>query len=150
MGKVTERIRLTSLLDKAKSTEVEAIIDTGATLLVLPQEIVEELRLTKVRDVKVRYGNNAVETKGVYGAVSVELKGRVGIFEALAEAPGSQPLIGQVVLESLDLIVDPRTRTLSANPESPDAPMVDILQVGGAAMGTHNVGGQRNAARANP
>ncbi len=127
MGKVTETIKLTSLLDSAKSREVKAVIDTGATLLVLPQEIVDELGLKKVRDVKGRYGNNTVETKGVYGAVTVELKGRVGIFEALAEAPGSQPLIGQVVLESLDLTVDPRTRTVTPNPLSPETPMVEIL-----------------------
>jgi predicted aspartyl protease len=127
MGKVTEKIRLTSLLDRTKSREVEAVIDTGATLLVLPQDLVEELGLTRIRDVNVRYGNNSVEAKGVYGAVTLELKGRRGIFEALAEAPGSEPLVGQVVLESLDLVVDPRSRTLTPNPLSPEIPMVEIL-----------------------
>lgn len=127
MGKVTERIKLTSLFDKAKSAEVEAIIDTEATLLVLPQEIVEELGLTKVRDAKVRYGTNAVETKGVYGAVSVELKGRVGIFEAVSEARGSQPLVAQAVLESIDLVVDPRTTAVTPKPQSPETPMVEVM-----------------------
>lgn len=83
--------------------------------------------MRKVRDVKVRYGNN-FETNGVCGAVMVELKGRVGIFEALAEAAGSQPLVGQIVLESLDLTVDPRTRTVAPNPLSPDTPLVEILR----------------------
>lgn len=127
MGKVTERITLTSLLDATKSREVEAVIDTGATLLVLPQELVEELGLTKIRDVRVRYANNSVEAKGVYGAVMLELKGRRGVFEALAEAPGCEPLVGQVVLESLDLTVDPRTRAVTPNPLSPETPMVEIL-----------------------
>jgi predicted aspartyl protease len=124
---VTETIKLTSLLDKTKSKEVQAVIDTGTTLLVLPEDLVVELKLTKVRDVRVRYGNNSVETKGVYGAVVVELKGRVGVFEALAEAPTSQPLVGQVVLESLDPTVDPRSRTVVPNPLSPETPMVEIL-----------------------
>ncbi len=127
MGRVTETIKLTSLFDSAKFREVEAVIDTGATLLVLPQDIVEELGLKKVREARVKYANNSVETKRVYGAVALELKGRTGIFEVLAEVPGSQPLVGQVVLESLDLIVDPRTRTVTANPRSPEAPMVEIL-----------------------
>jgi len=126
-GKKTETIKLTSLLDKTKSREVEAVIDTGATLLVLPREIVHDLGLRKVHNVTVKHRNNSVETKGVHGAVLVELKGRLGVFEALAEAPGSQPLVGQVVLESLDLAVDPRSRTVVPNPLSPQAPTVEIL-----------------------
>jgi len=127
MGKVTETIKLTSLFDSAKCKEVEAVIDTGATLPVLRQELVDELNLKKVRDVRVKYANSSVEIREVYGAVTAELKGRVGIFEALAEAPGSQPLVGQVVLESPDLTVDPRTRTVTPNPRSPETPMVELL-----------------------
>lgn len=127
MGKMAEKVKLTSLFDPSKSVEIEAVIDTGATMLVLPQNVVDELGLRKIRDAKVKYGNNKVEQKWVYGAVTVELKGRVGIFEALAEAVGSQPLVGQIVLEALDLVVDPRTRTLIPNPISPEMPMVEIL-----------------------
>ncbi|MBI5167219.1 MAG: aspartyl protease family protein [candidate division NC10 bacterium] len=127
MGKVIEKVKLTSLFDPTKSVEVEAVIDTGATMLVLPQNLVDELGLRKIRDAKVKYANNKVEPKWVYGAVTIELKGRLGIFEALAEEAGSQPLVGQIVLEALDLVVDPRTKTLIPNPMSPEMPMVEIL-----------------------
>jgi len=127
MGKVIEKIRLTSLLDQTKSTEIEAVIDTGATMVVLPQNIVEKLELKKIRETKVRYANNKTELKSIYGVVTIEIKGRTGNFDVLAEAEGSQPLIGQVVLEILDLVVDPRTRTLVPNPMSPEMPMVEIL-----------------------
>ncbi|MFQ6015006.1 MAG: aspartyl protease family protein [Anaerolineae bacterium] len=127
MGKVIEKIKCTSLFDSTKSIEVEAVIDTGATLLVLPRNLVDELGLRKIREAKVRYGNDKVELKWVYGAVTIELKGRVGIFEVLAEVPGAQPLVGQIVLEALDLVVDPRSRTLIPNPMSPETPMVEIL-----------------------
>lgn len=127
MGKVVEKVKFTSAFDPAKSVEVEATIDTGATLLVLPQDLVEELGLRKIREVKVRYANDSVESKWVYGAVLLELKGRRGIFEALAEKEGTQPLVGQIVLESLDMVIEPRTRTLVPNPRSPEMPMVEIL-----------------------
>jgi clan AA aspartic protease len=127
MGKVIEKVKLTSLFDSMKTREVEAVIDTGATMLVLPQNVVDELGLRKIRDAKVKYANNKVEPKWVYGAVTIELHGRVGIFEALAEDAGSQPLVGQIVLEALDLVVDPRTRTLIPNPASSKTPMVEIL-----------------------
>jgi hypothetical protein len=44
-----------------------------------------------------------------------------------SEVEGSEPLIGQVVLEELDLVVDPRTKSLMPNPRSPELPMVEIL-----------------------
>lgn len=127
MGKVVEKIKMTNVFDGTKSVTVDAVIDTGATMLVLPQDVVDELGLRKIRDVRVKYANNKVESKGVYGAVSLEIKSRTGTFDVLAEEAGSQPLVGQVVMEVLDLVVDPRTRTLSPNPNSPDVPMVEIL-----------------------
>jgi predicted aspartyl protease len=51
----------------------------------------------------------------------------MGNFDVLAGVEGSQPLIGQVVLEVLDLVVDPKTRSVIPNPASPEMPMVEIL-----------------------
>ncbi len=127
MGKVIERVKITNLLDPTKAIEIEAVIDTGATMTELPQNIVDELGLRKIREARVRYANNSTESKSVYGGVTVEIKGRIGTFDVLAEVEGAQPLIGQVVLEILDLVVDPRTRTLIPNPMSPDMPMVELL-----------------------
>lgn len=127
MGKVIEKVKLTSLFDPAKSIEVDAVIDTGATMLVLPQDLVEALNLRKIRDARVRYANKKTELKAVYGVVTLELKGRLGNFDVLAEAKGSEPLVGQIVLEELDLVVDASTRTLIPNPRSPEIPMVEIL-----------------------
>jgi len=127
MGKIIEKVKITNLLEPSKSIEVEAVIDTGATMVVLPQNIVDELMLKKIREVKVRYANNSTESKSIYGVVTIEIKGRTGNFDVLAEAEGSQPLIGQVVVEILDFVVDPRTRTLIPNPMSPEMPMMEIL-----------------------
>ena len=127
MGKVVEKVKLTSLFEPEKSVEVDAIIDTGATMVVLPMNIVEELGLRKMREVKVRYANNKVETKPIYGVVNIELKGRSANLDVLVEEKDSQPLIGQVLLELLDLIVEPKTRKLIPNPASPEMPMMEIL-----------------------
>jgi len=127
MGKIIERVKLTSLFNPKKSVEVEAVVDTGATMVVLPKDIVEALELRKVREVKVRYANNKVETKPIYGVVTIELKGRSANLDVLVEEKGSQPLIGQVLLELLDLVIEPKTRKLIPNPASPEMPMMEIL-----------------------
>ena len=127
MGKVIEKVKITNLLDTTKSVEVEAIVDTGVTMLVLPKDIVKKLGLGKIEEVKVRYADNHEGTKEIYGGVILELKGRKGIFDVLAESEKSQPLIGQIVLERLDLVVEPSTRKITPNPRSPDMPMLEIF-----------------------
>ncbi|MFZ8802648.1 MAG: retroviral-like aspartic protease family protein [Candidatus Calescibacterium sp.] len=129
MGKIIEKIKIASFFDPTKSLEIDAVVDTGATMLVLPKNIVEELGLKKIEEVKVKYADGRVEKKEVYGAVKLELKGRVGIFDVLAENEGSQALIGQIVLERLDLIIEPSTKKLIPNPRSPEMPMIEIFSL---------------------
>ena len=125
MGKVIEKIKV--IIEPEREIELEAVIDTGATMLVLPQNVIDKLNLRKMREVKVRYANNKTEIKSIYGVVTVEMCGRAGEFNVLAEPEGAQPLVGQIILEQLDLIVDPSTRKVIPNPRSPDMPMVEIL-----------------------
>ncbi len=127
LGKVIERIRLSNVFDPTKNEEVKAVIDRGATMLVLPQDLVDRLNLRKVRDARVRYANGQVQLKPIYGIVALEIQGRIGNFDVLGEVAGCQPLVGQIVLEELDLVIHPSTRELTPNPESPEMPMVEIL-----------------------
>ena len=38
--------------------------------------------------------------------------------------PVSEPLVGQTVMEALDLVADCTKRTLTPRPESPDCPLL--------------------------
>jgi predicted aspartyl protease len=96
-------------------------------MMVLPQDCVQALRLTPIDGATVRYANGTTARRSVYGIVMVEMEGRRGHFDVLAEAEGTQPLIGQIVLEQLDLIVDPARRVVLPNPRSPDMPMIELL-----------------------
>lgn len=127
MRKLVEKVKITNLFEPAKTIEVEAVIDTGATMVVLPQDVVDRLGLRKIREASVRYANNKRELKSVYGVATIEIRGRMGNFDVLAEAEGSHPLIGRVVLEVLELVVDPGSRTLAPNPMPAEMPTVEIL-----------------------
>ncbi len=65
MGKVIEKVKITSLFDTTKTMNVEAVIDTEATMFVLPKNLVDELALRKIRDAKVKYANNQVQIKPI-------------------------------------------------------------------------------------
>ena len=127
MGKVVGKIRVTNFRDTSKSVEIEAVIDTGATMSVLPVDLIQELGLEKIDEVNVRYADNSVRRKEVYGWIILEIAGRKAVFDVLAENEGAQPLIGQIVLERLDLIIEPTTRKVIPNPRSPETPMIEIF-----------------------
>jgi clan AA aspartic protease len=127
MGKVIEKVKLQNLLDPSKEVEVNAVVDTGATMLALPLDVIEQLGLQKFKEVNVRYADHRTGKKDVYRIVTVEIQGRAGDFDVIGEERGSQPLIGQTVLEELDLVVNPKTQSLIPNPESPDIPLLEML-----------------------
>jgi clan AA aspartic protease len=126
MGKVTVRIKLTNLFDlafqkrgaskaKPRHTEVEALVDTGATRLYLKPSVIKRLGLEKVDTVRSQTTNgDAVRYK--YEPVQLELMDRKENFDVI-EVPESVPnLLGQVPLEVLDLVVDSKRRRLIPNP----------------------------------
>jgi len=108
------------------SLEVEAVIDTGVKMVALPKNLVNELGLEKIEDVRVKYADGRIVRKEVYGVVRLELKGRVGNFDILAENEEIS-LIGQIVLEGLDLIIEQSRRKLIPNPRSPEMPMIEVF-----------------------
>jgi clan AA aspartic protease len=92
-----------------------ALVDTGATTLALPTRMIHQLGLSKTYD-KPALSSLGKSTIGMYDAVRVTILGRSATVEVM-EVPDEVPvLIGQVPLEMLDLVVDPRGKQLVGNP----------------------------------
>ncbi|HKQ71491.1 MAG TPA: retroviral-like aspartic protease family protein [Polyangiaceae bacterium] len=115
---------------------LEALVDTGATTLVIPADVAELLRLPVRGERTVRYADGRTGTIPLVGSVLLEILGRTMTIDALVQAQGTTALIGQIPLEALDLLVDPQSREVRVNPRSPDLPMLDImaLQTRSAAL----------------
>ena len=96
-------------------TVAEALVDTGATTLSLPTRLIEQLGLKKraSKRVSTSTGNS---TASLYDAVWLTIQDRECTVDVM-EVPNQVPvLIGQVPLELLDFVIDPRRRTLVGNP----------------------------------
>ena len=138
MGKVMEKIKLTNTYDEnrvesgdwkpeqVRSLEIEALVDTGATMLILPADVVARLGLKEQGRRRVVYADGHEDEIPWIGGVRLTLLGREMIASALVVPAGTTALIGQIPLEELDLIVDPKSRALRVNPASPDAPLLDL------------------------
>ena len=109
-----------------RRTSVKAVVDTGAVMLMLPQNVVERLGINIRRTVVVTSADERKEELPVAGPVTVRLCNRFMSIDCVVGPPLSEPLIGQVILESLDLIADCRNQTLAPRPESPDYPLLKM------------------------
>jgi predicted aspartyl protease len=109
---------------KVRRQTVSRVVDPGAAKLVLPQAVVRQLGLPVGDKIAVRSadGRRAQrrEAKGVY----VKLLGRDDTFSAIIEPKREAALIGAMVLEDLDLLVDCRRQRLI--PRDPSGPIYEI------------------------
>src|SRR5262249_2483854 len=106
MGRVMARIKLSNESrrgflpkEEVRTIEIEALVDTGATMLVLPANIVSQVGLPFEGKRKVRYADGRVVEVPWVGGVRIEILGREMTCDALVEAEGTTPLIGQIPLE---------------------------------------------------
>jgi clan AA aspartic protease len=107
-----------------RRSELDAMVDTGAVRTVLPPQVVEELGL-QIRGQRVaEYADGRKESVGVTEPVIVECLRRDTMEEALVL--GDEVLIGQTVLEKLDLLADCANRRLVPNPAHPNQPVTKV------------------------
>jgi predicted aspartyl protease len=92
--------------EKVRRLSISGVVDSGATRLVLPAKVVKQLGLTSTGKVKVRYASNQRATRDAVSEVHVQLLGREGVFTAIVEPKRRTALIGAIVREDLDFIVD--------------------------------------------
>ncbi len=92
--------------DQVRRVTIQGLVDSGATKLVLPQAVVKRLGLPLGNPVKVRYADGRTAQRREVKGVFVKLLGRDGTFTALSEPKRETALIGAIVLEDLDLLVD--------------------------------------------
>ena len=92
--------------DKVRRTTISGIVDSGAARLVLPPQVVQELGLPEDGETGVRYADQRTARRPIVRDVYLELCGRGSVFSAIVEPDRKDALIGEIVLEELDLIID--------------------------------------------
>lgn len=138
MGRVFVNVRLTNAADlenmKAgligssgvRSVDVNCMVDTGATLVCLPPDLIAALGLQSRSRRKAITANGPVE-RHVFGAVEVKLDDRDAIVEVMEMPEGGRPLLGYIALEIMDLVVNPKKGALEGNPDHDGKMMFDLL-----------------------
>jgi predicted aspartyl protease len=104
--------------EEVPSFELDAVVDTGSTSLILPSDVSDRLALPALGETVVHYGDGRRERRRTVDQVRVEVLGRQGTFQAVVEPNRTTALLGAIVLEVLDLVVDCGRQELK--PRDPD------------------------------
>ena len=110
---------------KVRRKVIRGVVDSGAVKMVLPLALVKELGLPiRKKKIKVRYADGRGGVRSEVGAVQVSILGRDDVFSAIVEPKWETALIGAIVLEDLDFLVD--CKKLCQVPRDPDSVVSEI------------------------
>jgi clan AA aspartic protease len=96
--------------DGSRIVETRALVDTGATLTVIPRGIAEQLGLRVTGRSRVETGAGVIEVDR--SRAYIEIMGRADIIPVIVSDIIDKVLIGVTTLEILELEVDPVTGRL--------------------------------------
>jgi predicted aspartyl protease len=103
----------------------DALVDTGATGLLVPLRLIVQLGLDPVRTRPSRTIGGLVSLQ-TYRAVRLTVQGRDCISDVAAIPDEFPVVIGQVPLELMDWVVDLKGQRLIGNPEHGGEHMIDV------------------------
>jgi clan AA aspartic protease len=139
MGEIRTKVRIVNSLDEmlarrgqiqastVRVYDADALVDKGAVRSVIPVAVLERLGV-EIRGQRVaEHADGRQEAVGVTEPVIIDILGRDTLEEALVL--GDEVLIGQTVLEKLDLLADCTNRRLVPNPAHPDQPVTKVKQL---------------------
>lgn len=102
-----------------EAMQVQALADTGAIMLCIPQHVAIQLKLETMeqREVTTDGKKHLVD---YVGPLQISFDKRTSFGGALVL--GDSVLLGAIQMEDMDLIVIPREQRVAVNPESPNIP----------------------------
>jgi clan AA aspartic protease len=120
-------------LDEAavRRVEIEALADTGAINLAIPEEAALALGAPIIRSDRLTVADGRAVQLPIVGMLSIEVLGRRVTGEAIVLPAGSRALLGAVQLEMMDLVVVPASGEVVTNPAHPDGPVLPLYRLTG-------------------
>lgn len=100
------------------SVEVDALVDSGAVHLCIPEHIKLQLELEEIDKKEVTLADGTSKLVPYAGPIELRFKNRVGFAGALVM--GDQVLLGAIPMEDMDLVIISKTQVLDVNPSSPN------------------------------
>lgn len=105
--------------EEIKRITLNMLVDTGAYNLCINESIQQQLDLPFVEKKKAQLANGHIEEYNVVGPIVLKFKNRQTVCNAMVLQGDSEPLLGAIPLEDLDVVILPLRQEMIVNPEHP-------------------------------
>lgn len=105
--------------DQIKRLNVNALVHSGAYMLVINQHIKEQLDLPVLEEQTARLADESEVRVEVVGPVEVRFENRSTTVRAMVFSGDAEVLLGVIPMEDMDVLIDPKQQRLIVNPENP-------------------------------
>ena len=98
--------------------DVEALADTGAVYLIIPEHIRLQLGLEEGSNKEITLADGSKKMVPYVGPIETRFKNRIAYVGAVVM--GDEVLLGAIPMEDMDLVVLPQQRRVDINPLNPN------------------------------
>ena len=106
--------------DEIKRMWVRMLADSGSYMLAINENIQEILQLRVMETKRLQLANGKVITCDVVGPVDLRFANRECTCRAIVLPGDSEPLLGAIPMEEMDVIIHPQKQELIVHPDHPD------------------------------
>jgi clan AA aspartic protease len=105
--------------DEIKRISVIMLVDSGAYMMAINESIKEQLNLKEKGKRKAQLADSSIVEYPVVGPIEIRFKNRDTVCNALVLPGDSEPLLGVIPMEEMDVLIHPLRQELIVNPEHP-------------------------------
>jgi len=106
--------------DEIKKVSLNMLADSGAYMMAINETIQSQLELPLIEKRKVQLADSRVVEYDVVGPLSVKFANRKATCSAFVLPGDSEPLLGAIPMEEMDVLIHPMRQELIVNPEHPN------------------------------
>lgn len=114
--------------EEVRSIRVRMLVDSGAWMMCINENIQSVLQLPFIEQRTYQMANGDDATHDVVGPVSVKFANRRALCSALVLPWDTEPLLGAILMEEMDVLIHPKRQELVVNPLHPE---YAVLKLGG-------------------
>jgi predicted aspartyl protease len=139
MGRVTVAAKIENIVDLYNAEQglippdqvhcieiANALVETGSTYIGMPHRLIEQLGFSKPYRTRSSQTARGEADADMYGPVRLTIMDRIYHGDVAEVADSCPVLIGQLALEGLDLVIDPRGQCLIGNPEHGGEHIIEV------------------------
>jgi clan AA aspartic protease len=103
-----------------RKMDINMMVDSGALMLAINSAIKEQLGLNFIEERVATLTDGTSLTLEVVGPIEVKFKNRRCSVDALVLPGNSEPLLGAIPMQDMDVLIHPQREELIVNPEHPN------------------------------